>query len=143
MRKTNLLQVDLCVGAHARLADEVDDPLLALIGGEVKTLGEVPAVTLAMPTSMRQLDAPNVNPSVYPAVRLANQPTRALHELVLELLQKEVVLDDLLRHGELIARLIEVKIDVEVFQEAGDGVAVLVLLRRDDLRQLAQRGFDA
>ena len=139
----DLFQVNLRIGAHACLADEVDNPFLALVGGKVETLREIPTDVLAMLTRLRRLHIPDVDAPVYPAVRLADQPTRALHELVLELLQEEVVLDDLLRHGELIARLVEVKIDVEVLEEAGDGVAVLVLLRRDDLRQLAQRGLDA
>ena len=39
--KTDLLQVDLRVGAHARLADEVDDPLLALITRKVEALREI------------------------------------------------------------------------------------------------------
>ena len=42
--ETHLAKVDLCVRAHARLANEVDDPLLALVAREVEAPGEVAAV---------------------------------------------------------------------------------------------------
>ena len=40
-RGTHLAKIDLCVRAHPGLADEIDDPLLALVAREVEALREV------------------------------------------------------------------------------------------------------
>ena len=39
----HLSEIDLCVCAHPGLADEVDDPLFALVALEVEALREVAA----------------------------------------------------------------------------------------------------
>ena len=44
--RTYLLKIDLGIRAHTGLADEVDDPLLTLIVGQVEALGKVAAAIL-------------------------------------------------------------------------------------------------
>ncbi|RDB20385.1 hypothetical protein Hypma_012521 [Hypsizygus marmoreus] len=49
---------------------------------------------------------------------------------------EEVIPDDLLRLPKLALRLLEVKIDIQLLQEMGEGFMVLVFLRLDDLDDL-------
>ena len=72
-------------------------------------------------------------------IRLADEVPRVIQEILPELVQEEVVRDDALRSLQLALRSLKVELDVELLEEARDGVRVLALLELHDLDELADR----
>lgn len=106
----SLLEVDLCI--EARVADEVNDPLLALVHVETELLAE----PLEVDTSMDL------------AVRLEEEVAGRVDERVANRHEEEVGPQHLLGARKLPLRLLKVKVDVESANKIRHGVGVLVSL---------------
>lgn len=74
-----------------------------------------------------------------PAKHLGNEPSSIVDEVVGEAGEEEVATDDRLGDRQLLLSLVEVKVDVQVLEEARDGIRVLVLFHLDNLDELADR----
>lgn len=108
-----VLGVNLCV--EAGLADEVDDPLLAVVGVEAELGGEVA----------------NVHAGKDFAVALADEVAGGIHKGVGRGGEEEVGAADVLGGAEGLAGGLKVVGNVESVDELGDGVGVLVGLLAD------------
>jgi len=103
----HLLQINLSVSPHACLANEVDDPFLALALREFERRGKVAveyggtdrqrtAWTFST-TSIREECSRNINLLVNTNVGLADYKPGILKELVLEFTQEEITVQNTLR----------------------------------------------
>jgi hypothetical protein len=81
---------------------------------------------------------PNINLLVNPTVRLCNEVPRILEELILEFSQEEVVRHHLFRQCQLPLRRLEIELDIELPEELGHRVLVLVALKLHDLHDLLE-----
>lgn len=116
-----VLAVDL--GVETGLADQVDDPLLTVVGVEAETGAEVADVHAAEDL----------------AVALADEVAGGLDEGIGGGGEEEVAAADILGGAEGLAGGVEVVGDVEGVNELGDGVVILVGLLADvadDILQL-------
>ena len=118
-----LLKVNL--GIRTSVTDKVDDPLFAVLLGQVEAGSKVS----------------NVDLLVNAAVGLGDDESGCLDKLVLELGEEKVVLGNLLGKAELLLGGVKVKVDKELDEELDDGVRALdaVRLGVDDLDQVLER----
>merc|ERR1719210_2520354 len=113
-----LLGVNL--GIKFRIPDQVDNPPLRLVGGHVELLrqhGDGDAL-------------------VDPAERLKDHHPGVLNKVVKTSNQEKVIDQNRLAISQLLLSSIKVKVDVQILDEAGDGVLVGVGLLLDDLDQV-------
>ena len=115
---STLLGVNL--GVQLGIPDEVDNPSLRLIGGHVELLRQHgDGDTLVDTTESLEYHHP----------RVLNVVVQTGH-------QEEIIDQDGLAVSQLLLGSVKIKIDVEILDEAGDGVAVGVGLLLDDLDQV-------
>ena len=113
-----LLVVDL--GIEAGVANKVDDPLLGIVVVEAKAGAKV----LERDTGVDL------------AVALEDEVASGVDKVVGVGEQEEVAPENLLGENKLVLSLLEVKVDAEGVDEAGDGVLVLVGLLLDDANNI-------
>lgn len=116
-------EVDL--GIHAGVTDQVDDPLLPLLGREIETLrqkGDVDAL-------------------VGSAVGLQDEDAGILEEVFAGGGEEEVIVDDILAFLQLGLGAVEVDVDVQGLDELSDGVLVGVGFLLDNFDQVLQDVF--
>jgi hypothetical protein len=77
--------------------------------------------------------ARNVDPLMNPTISLTNQIPRIIQKLVLEFSKEEIIPDHVDSNTQLLLRLTKIKLDIELFEEIGDGIRVLILFRLDHL----------
>lgn len=106
--------VDL--GVHSRVLDQVGDPLLAVLLGQVKGLGQLG----------------NVHSLVHSAVDLGHEFSCRLEEGICGVSEEEVLLEHLLAVSELVLGILKRVVNVQRLDEPCEGVLVLVLLLSDD-----------
>jgi hypothetical protein len=78
-----------------------------------------------------------------PTIRLTDQIPRIIQKIVFEIAKEEIVPDDFFRERQLALGGFEIELDVEFFEERGDGVVVLVFLHLDDFDHFLDRVADA
>ena len=127
--KTNLFEVDLCVCAHTHVPNQVYDPFLTLLLGEVEPCREVAVENVRMDEKGGMAwDVLDINLLVNATVRFADEVPRIVHKVLPEVAEEEIVLHHPLRNGQAPLRSLEIKIDIEIFEELCDRVLVLILL---------------
>src|SRR5882762_7929405 len=85
------------------------------------------------------MDAPNINPLVYPAICFTNQIPHIIQKLLPKLAQEEIICHDPLGKCQLSLHRLEIKFDIKLLEEICNGVLVLILLRLNDFDDLAYR----
>ena len=76
-------------------------------------------------------DALNIDLLVNAAIGLANEVPGIIHKVLPEVTEEEIILHNPLRDGQALLRSLEIKVDIEIFEELRDRVLVLVLLHLD------------
>jgi hypothetical protein len=104
-----------------------------------RSLGEKSFSPTCTCTEWGRNDVRDVDPLVNATVRLADEVSCVIKELLPKLAQEKIVPDDALRELQLALRRLKVKLDIEFLEELGDRVRILVLLKLDDLDDLADR----
>ena len=67
-----LFEIDFSICAHARLTVEIDNPFFTFVLGEVQWLQQIPKTTSDHTLKTSRTDSPNINPLMYPTIRLTN-----------------------------------------------------------------------
>ena len=96
--------MDFVIGSRPRIANEVFNPFLAFVWGEVEAWREVASrdkwVSLYLPIALRREDNKrDVDPLMYATVRLADEVPSVVRKIFPDLAQEKVIPDDAL--GEL------------------------------------------
>ena len=88
---------------------------------------------------MKPRYVPNIDPLVYPAIRLADQVPRVIHEFIPKIVEEEVVRNNLLGFFQRLLGRLKVELHIQLFEERRHRIGVLIFLHLDDLDDLSYR----